>query len=391
MLLLTPGNHVIPRLGLICLFLVCVVAVVGRTGLGQETSRASAPPDHKSALATDDRIQEIEVAARLEYAESAGGFYVARFDLPQLEGGRKYKIGVLVTNPYAQPIEISGTDQQFAGQKLETDVNVVLPGQTARFVIHLTARCTGTGQAMGIIDCQDDTQRKIAIRFLYTYGLTKVFQIESRRHTILISDHEPIVTDRIPIRFVGDLSIDDLELKVGPNLRDLTIELLKEEDASFINIKASRHAISGGNLLDDVAVRRRGTDEYLSVILDVKRRTNIEVYPTSLRFTPVGNQRHRYEATAIVRVKPPSDPDTDETRDDQEKPPRTKLRTPEVHVRVNDKPTRVSVKALGNRGIYRITVILDEFIDSEDTIEAKWSIQSGRERESLTAAAFFAE
>lgn len=391
MWLLTPANHVIPRLGLIYLSLVCLVAVVGRTGLGQERSRESAPPDHKAALATDDRIQEIEVATRLEYAESEGGFYVARFDLPQLEGGRKYKIGVLVTNPYAQLIEFSGTELQLASQKLESDVNVVLPGQTARFVIHLTARCTGNGQAMGIIDCQDDTKRKVAIRFYFTYGLTRVFHIDSRRHTIMISDNEPIVTDRIPIRFVGDLSIDDLELKVGPNLRDLTIELLKEEGASFINIKASRHAISGGNLLDDVAIRRRGTDEYLSVILDVKRRTNIEVYPTSLRFTPVGNQQNRFEATAIVRVKPPNDPDADERRDDQEKPPRTKLRAPEVHVRVNDKPTRVAVKALGNRGIYRISVILDEFIDAEDTIEAKWSIQAGREKEVITAAAFFAE
>ncbi len=373
------------------------LAVEGVLPAGESLVLAACGPPALQEVAepTQEAEPRTEIWAEgwLEYRSEDNGYYLARIELPSLEGGKKYKLRLHIKNPTDQEISFSRIILDCACSKFETPVDVILPHDSAVFTMLLDTPIFGRKGSRAVAGAQflNVETRQVAMRLSVTYELNNVFSLPGHRLAIEVPRTTEERVERIPVSLTPPLTLQDLEVEVSDSLRDLSVQLVEFEERPYVEVLVIRKAIPRAGLFGELQLKRRGFQQPYTLTVELKHQELIAVTPDSLRFTLVSGKQDRWEANAVIRcteaVKEGEGSEGEQAQDEAEsrKAPQP---TPEVAVTVDGTAARVVLKPLGQRGVYRVSVFLDQAYETE-SCELKWGIRFGQEERQIESRAFF--
>ncbi|GEM_PF-1685802 len=344
--------------------------VVGQESLVQEPETRKKDPAAKSGPPVI-KIERDAVLRKIGKSE-----HLAKFDLGTLSPGKDYELSFSLANHSDTEVSFDSVTLACNCVKFETKSGTIPAGGESNFKILLSApkRSEQTDMSTFVNFVSQDPSRPV-IRLSIMYQLNNMFNIAKERVTLVVNGDEKVVSEKVPVLVVPPLKVQDLQLAVSENLRDLPINLVVIEGQVFIEVSASAESIPPGGISGEVALRRVGSKDADGFVLTVVERERLSISPESLRFI---SKNSVWKTKAVLKIQPDKD-------GKKERPAR-----PKVRVFVGEKEAKVTLKELGKSGIFKMDIEIAAPEDiSTEPISATWTIQcNGELREVITSASF---
>jgi hypothetical protein len=159
------------------------------------------------------------------------------------------------------------------------------------------------------------------------------------------------MTFRVPVSITAPLDLNEVEILISDNLKDISCELAKEDDSVFLKIEVNSDSFDGDFLSGSIRLKSKANDLETETRLTFLRMSPVKISPEFLRFRS-GNSEFEsvFKAVALIRF-------ADEKNDQaQVKPPRfiTDL-VPSIQLSsMSGLEVKGDVKKL-NENIFRVT------------------------------------
>ncbi len=340
--------------------------------------------------------EEIEIDCRAVIEHRGGNSFGAMIELPPLEGGGKYRLNITLVNPYNVPIQFSTVNLNSKSDKFVADEKEIPKLGNASFVMHLNApRQFLDGRPSHSVGFSRDGQSNEVLKLVLDYELSNVFGFPEPQVTIRIAKSEKLVSARLPIKVIPPMTLDQLKLQVSENLRDINVKIVENDDDSetpYVLVEAPARSIPQHGIRGDVALRHPESDYRALLQLHIAHQETVKVRPESLRLTR-DNTSKSYEATAMLRVTDTVDDNSQEkeTDADEKRGDKAVATTPQIGLTIGGQIARVSIKRMGQSGIYQLSIRYDGQHDetSDDTVDVRWKIIVNGEEHVVNSHAFF--
>jgi len=312
---------------------------------------------------------------------------VADIDLPALESGKGYRLNIVLVNPFDSDVVFSSVGVSCGCIKFSGPEDRTIPAfGSARFVMELVVPNSiedrrGRQQAKFVgVDAID------AVLLLNVeYDLSGGFGFRPNRMFVKVQKSEPIVAVIVPVTVVPPLKLNDLELQVSENLRDFSFGLIGDDTKAgspYVKLELPAKHVPRHGILGELTLTRPGTEHRSMALVSIKHQEPIEIRPETVRLSR-NAKSGEYEAIAILRVgsvsgdEPGADAANSTNTQNEGVDRETSTKHPvEVSLLVGGTPARLSVKQMGQSGVYRLTISHDgQFdADSSDTLSVRWKV-----------------
>lgn len=348
----------------------------------------------KSGEAIDSDVVVLECESILQHGVSEDNevIYVAPISLEPLEAGREYVLRITVYNRTTEDVPFSRIRVDCACAKLEANRDRIPANGEAKFKMHLTApNSISKNTIVTRAKFVDHEAGKLKFQINVQYSLSGVFSFSEQRFSIDIPEGENLAVARLPVVITAPLSIQQLELSLSENLRDVSAKLLKDpdnEELAFVEVIATEKCISQGSLLgtiDLIHKTRSGVSQKTSTFITIQQKPSIAISPESVRLIR-DNHTKPFSGSAILRVNatiPPAEGDGLSRE-------KTQL-VPRIELSINGVPAKLTTKPMGGSGIYRVAIEYEgpTELDENGAIAATWVLSfNGNERVVKTHAFF---
>ncbi len=317
-----------------------------------------------SAKAKSEEVRELQHVATIAYSVDFRTNY-AELQLGSLEARKKYRLHLKVLNPSDTPIAFSRVERNCTCLKFETNVKEIPAEGSADFVIWIdpSTKQDGVRVYSGAKFVDKDTKETV-LSLSIRYELNNMFSIKAQQVVLEFPEHETSLTGQVPVLIIKPLTLEQLELEMSDNLRDLAITTEATEDVAMINIAATRRNIANGPISGEVALRRRDTTDKSSFTLVVRKQESLTVSPESIRLERIQDS-DSYRSAAIFRVRA-------NQADAEAKPAR-----PHIELWIDGRQAAVETKPLGKSGIFRVNVKVNGPLELQPngTVPAKWLLK----------------
>lgn len=344
------------------------------------------PTIHKDDTKTTEKDEEeilVDSRVVLKRVNSPSEIdrFHANFELPKLEGGKKYSTNLTIFNPFSEPIQFSKVTMSCGCGKMAGTVQEIPALGEATFQLKLNVNdglSRASAQTVYFHRLDDPSSAVLTLR--YTYEVGGVFGFVWPRIDLEVLETEKDLRVRVPFRVISPITLDRLVLEWSDNLSGMNFRIVEdEEDSSLFYVV--------GEGRGDLIPRKGLVGQLLLRCPDVGRESQVQVIishqelftlrPESLRLTR-DNQTSSYHATAMLRISPlqgaevEQAADSDDLVETQTKKPGS---PPKVDLTIGGEKATVTLKQMGKSGIYRLDVHFAKELEStEETINVRWRI-----------------
>jgi hypothetical protein len=343
------------------------------SALAQQEATQNSEGGRQTEASTRAKSEEVRELQHVTTISDSGDFRTkyAEVQLGSLEAGKKYRLHLKALNPSETPIAFSRVELSCTCLKFETPVKEIPAGGSADFVIWIDApeKQAASRVYSGAKFVDKDTKETV-LRLSMQYELSNMFAIKAQQVVLEFPEHETSLAAQVPVLIFKPLTLEQLELEMSENLRDLAIATETTEDGAMINIAATRHNIAKGPISGEVVLRRRGTTDKSSFALVVRQQQSLIVSPESIRLERIANS-DSYRSTAMFRMRTtPSEVEA-------------KPLAPHIELWIDGRQAAVEAKPVGKSGIFRLSIKVKGplELESNGTVPAKWLLRlNGAER-----------
>ncbi len=326
-------------------------------------------------------------------------FLVAKLDLPALDGGKKYRLNIMLVNPLESPIQFSGVSVSCGCAKFVAEGREIPANGQAEFVMHLDVPNqipTGRGVQAAKFSGLDPSKDVLMLRI--EYDVRNVFAFTRDRVLVEIPKAQDLVVVGIPFRFVAPITQNDLKLELSKELGDFSANLLfddKNSEIGYVQLEAARQVIPRLGIVGEIVLRHAGGKIESRTVLHLTHRAIFTLRPESLRFV-YDSESKTYQATAMLKVPVAEESeanDTEKTVDGADRKGgvvRERV-PPKVGLRIADEVANVVVTRRGTTDIYQLTIRYDspEIKSSSDKSNLQWKIDVNGVEQIIESYAIF--
>jgi hypothetical protein len=120
----------------------------------------------------------------------------------------------------------------------------------------------------------------------------------------------------IPIVITEPIKLEDLDVVVSSELKDILAEIEHNQNQIFIVVSAAKNALPSGGIAGSVTVSHRPSQTEKVLLLTVTPQLPLRISPSFLSFSASSRDDRVVEATAIIRVnRMNAEPEEDSERD----------------------------------------------------------------------------
>ncbi len=357
---------------------ICVwLGLTQTTGFGQGSTETDS--SSKMPVITRDVILERPV----NYVTKSW----ANLSLGNLEAGKRYQVELSVQNATNNDLSFSSITASCGCVKFETNAKTIPAGESTLlvFVLDTPKRNIKTKIGSGIRFIDDQNQQVFSIDF--SYDLHNMFKILSSQVLVEVREQdESGVNVRVPVLVSTDFNPSLLEVQLSENLRDLQIKFVHENgETPHIELTVVKENVIGGAISGEIFLRRTGTKEFDSVGVVVRRREQVSIRPESVRLVKTTTDK-TYTAKGILRID-------DSVVEANKEAPDPQSSLPSVELLIDGQPSQVTLKKLGNSGVYAINIRFEGELPKATTepVPARWGIRFGGRDVVIQTTAFFQE
>ncbi len=346
-----------------------------------------------TAEATDEI--SIDCRAIIERHSIESTRFVAKVDLPTLEGGKRYRINLCLVNPHDERIQFSAVALSCGCGKLTGDTREIPELGSASFALHLKIPNSYIGRKASHTATFSGLDPSFSVlRVGFSYEVSNVFSFSQRQVSVDVSESDAVVVARLPFMLVSPMTLEHLQATVSENLEDAAVKIVQPSqdfDVEHVLVEIPRKSVPRHGIRGEVKLRHTETGETSAIQLIISHQELLTIRPESIRFRRVDSSQP-FEASAMLRIASktnknqpgtPQNQETEEIRNADE----TRKLPPDISVTIGGEKAVVDVKPFGKSEVYKLTIRYNH--DSDEATDARWTIIIDGVERVIDSRAFF--